>query len=53
MIDPAESMKTMTQPEAMPGLACGMIIRRWVRVTEAPRSRAASIWLESSEVMAL
>src|SRR4026207_2351799 len=47
MIEPAESMNTMTQPEAMPGLACGMITRQWMRHGLAPRSCAASIWLVS------
>ena len=40
-------MNTMTQPEAMPGLACGMTTRQWMRHHGAPRSSAASIWLLS------
>ena len=52
-IEPAESMKTMTDPDAMPGLACGRITRQWMRHQGAPRSSAASIWLVSSDWMAL
>ena len=40
------------QPTAMPGLAWGMTMRRWMRSHPAPRSRAASIWLRSSDSMA-
>ena len=36
-------MKVMMQPTAMPGLACGITTRQWIRQVEAPRSRAASI----------
>ena len=53
MIEPADSMNTMTQPEAMPGLECGMTTRQWVRHSGEPRSSAASIWLVSSDWMAL
>ena len=49
MIEPAESMNTITQPEAMPGLACGMTTRQCVRHEGEPRSSAASIWLRSSD----
>ena len=50
---PADSMKTMVQPEVMPGLANGITTRRWIRHQEAPRSRAASIWLRSRLSIAL
>ena len=52
-IEPADSMNTITQPEAMPGLACGRITRQCVRHHGEPRSSAASIWLVSSDWMAL
>ena len=41
------------QPEAMPGLACGITILRCTRAQEAPRSRAASTWLVSRLSMAV
>ena len=48
-IDPADSMNTITEPDAMPGLAWGRITRQCVRHHGAPRSSAASIWLVSSD----
>ncbi len=46
-------MNTITAPDAMPGLAWGSTIRQWMRHHGAPRSSAASIWLVSSDWMAL
>ena len=53
MIEPAASMNTMTQPEAMPGLACGITIRQWcatvpaAQVLAPPRSGCeSSDWIE-------
>ena len=51
--EPAESIKTITDPEAIPGLQCGSTMRRCVRHHGLPRSSAASIWLLSSEDIAL
>ena len=52
-MDPADSMNTMTEPEAMPGLAWGSTMRQWIFHHGAPRSSAASIWLVSSHEIAL
>ena len=51
--EPADSMNTIVQPEAMPGLAYGMTTSLWMRHHGAPRSRAASIWFLSRLSIAL
>ena len=51
--DPADSMNTMTAPDAMPGLACGSTMRQWIFHHGAPKSSAASIWIVNAYQIAI
>src|SRR3546814_8482565 len=50
---PAVSMNTKVAPDAMPGLACGMTMNRWICHHGAPRSRAARSEEHTSELQSL